>query len=126
MNFLKTLTSPFKNRSHKSRHNPDFDKPKQSVIFDVQARGAVAKTYHTRAGDVRFEGGVAVLPDDTRAEDIAGELQAEHGIHPTHKQFGVVRHRDSQKRDGIHHYKFGNWPGVPYRRYDEFGRVVKE
>ena len=75
---------------------------------------------------MRFEGGVAVLPDDTRAEDIAGELQAEHGIHPAHNQFGVVRHRESLKRDGIHHYKFGQWPGAPWHRYDELGKRIKE
>lgn len=127
MNFLRAIKAPFRNKSHKSKGNPLFDKPKQAVIFDIQSKdGEEVRTVKTKAGTVRFDGGVAVLPDDTRADDIYGELKEQHGMHPLHNQFGLVRHRDSMKKDPVHRYKFFQWPGMPYHRYDELGRVIKE
>jgi phosphoribosyl-ATP pyrophosphohydrolase len=106
------IPKPFKNKTYKSRHNKVLDKKKQSVIMDIEAKGH--KEVKTEAGNVVFDQGIAVLEDDSRADEIHAELQEKHQIHPD--QYSYVRHREGMKRSEIHNYTFGQWPQMPWKK----------
>lgn len=120
------IPKPFKNGSTKDRNNPLLQKeknPKQAVLYNVQA-GAGTTYAKTSQGNVRFDNGHAVLPDDGRAQDIAGEIKEKYGTHPGH--FKLVQGREGMQIDTVHNYKFGSHPAMPWARYDEFGRRLPD
>ncbi len=101
----------YKNQTYKSKYNKDLDAKKQSVIVNIEQKEKV-QTVKTAAGDIVFDQGIAVLPDDTRADDVYGELK-QHEQHPD--QFALIKHREGFKRDPIHNYTFGQWPEAPWK-----------
>ena len=54
-------------------------------------------------------------------ESLAREIQREH---PT--DLAVTRMRMSKPADQGHRYHFAGWPEMPWAKYDEFGRRIKE
>lgn len=108
------LPKPFRNQSAKSRYNQTLQQKKQSLVFDLDAPDG--KTVKTEAGTVMFEGGMAVLPDDGRADEIHGELAA-HARHSD--QIAIVKHRERQNMDRTHRYFFGRWPQMPWKRAND-------
>ena len=110
----------YKNRSWKDKHNPDFEKKKQSVIVNHDDNSQGTRTVRTSAGDIVFERGMAVLPNDGRAEDVYGELQ-QHAKH--RDQFALVRGREGMKRDNTHPMRVTTI-ALPWKEYDERGRVI--
>jgi hypothetical protein len=105
------LKKPFRSGSHKSHLNPLIKQKKQALVFDLDAPDG--KTLETKAGTVRFEQGMAVVPDDGRAEDIFGEMQQQQ----KHRdQMALVRHREGMYRDKVHKHFFGSWPEMPWKR----------
>ena len=68
----------------------------------------------TEAGLIVFQQGMAVLPNDTRPDDVRAELAERHGLHPGH--FVLHKGQRNKFRDGIHHYQFGEWPEMPWKR----------
>lgn len=108
------IPKKFKNKSHKSPHNKVLDKKHQSVIMDIEAKGH--KEVATEAGTIVFEQGIAVLDDDSRANEIQAELKEKHQVHPD--QYVYVPHREGMKRDRIHNYTFGQWPEMPWKVKD--------
>lgn len=120
------IPKPFKNGSTKDRNNPLLQKekhPKQAVLTNIQA-GAGTTYARTSHGNIRFDNGAAVLPDDGRADDIAGEIKETYGRHPHH--FRLTKGREGMQIDTVHNYKFGSHPAMPWARYDEFGRRLPD
>ena len=88
----------YKNSTYKSRHNKELDAKKQSVIVNIEQKNKI-ETVRTQAGDIVFDQGIAVLPDDTRADDVYHELK-QHESHPD--QFALIQHREGFRRDSLH------------------------
>lgn len=115
------LEKPFRTHSHRDPNNPHIkEKKRQSVLIDIQA--PKRKTVITTAGTVTFERGMAVMPDDSRAEDILGELKKTE-MHPD--QYNLVKHREGMWRDREHPMRTTN-PGMPWARYDDLGRRLED
>ncbi len=60
------------NPSYRRSDHPSFQEKHHTLIIDPQ--GASNKAIPTESGKLRFENGVAVLPNDERARDIVDEL----------------------------------------------------
>lgn len=96
------------NPSYRRPDHPSFKEKKHTLLIDSQ--GASNKTIKTESGTLRFENGVAVLPDDTRARDIYDELQGSkdpsvRALHPN--QYSLVEDKPTVNPDSIHRYTFG-------------------
>jgi len=88
------LKNPFKNRSHADLNNPVLqNQKKQNVLVNIQNPN---QEIRTESGTVKFEKGIAVLPPDSRAKDILGELKEKHSTHRDH--FSLIEGRESMKR----------------------------
>lgn len=110
------------NQSYRTGSNSLWDKPKHSLIIDAQ--GASNKTIQTESGSLRFENGVAALPDDSRAKDIYDEIQKTQALHPN--QYSLVQDKHTINTDTVHRYFFGSLPPMPWATYDELGRRIKD
>ena len=108
------------NPSYRSGANPLWGKKKHSLLIDAQ--GASNKTIQTESGSLRFENGVAALPDDSRAKDIYDEIQKTQALHPN--QYSLVQDKPTVNTDTVHRYFFGCMPAMPWHEYDELGRRV--
>ena len=98
----------YTNHSYKRSDHPSFQDKKHSLLIDTQ--GASNKEIKTESGTLRFEDGVAVLPDDTRAKDIYDELQHSpdpevRALHPN--QYSLVEDKPTVNVDSMHRYHFG-------------------
>jgi hypothetical protein len=93
----------YTNPSYKRSDHPSFKEKKHTLLIDTQ--GASNKDIHTESGTLRFEDGVAVLPDDTRAKDIYDEMLATQATHPD--QYTLVEDKPTVNVDKTHRYTFG-------------------
>ena len=111
------------NPSYTRSDHPSFQEKRHSLVIDAQ--GASNKTVQTESGAVRFENGVAVLPDDSRAKDIVQEInQSGKALHPN--QYSLIEKKPTVNVDQrTHPMRIVN-PGMPWNRYDERGRVIKQ
>ena len=112
----------YKNPSYRSGANPLWGKKKHSLIVDAQ--GASNREIRTESGTLRFENGVAALPDDSRAKDIYDEIQRTEARHPN--QYALVQDKQTVNTDEIHRYYFGSLPAMPWATYDELGRRIQD
>jgi len=110
----------YKNPSYRRSDHPSFGEKKHSLIVDAQ--GASNGEIRTESGTLRFENGVAVLPDDSRAKDIHDEIQKTHARHPG--QYALVQDKPTVNTDTVHRYQFGSHPAMPWAKYDYLGRRV--
>jgi len=110
------------NPSYQRSDHPSFQDKKHSLIIDAQ--GASNRTIKTESGTLRFENGVAVLPDDTRAKDVYDELQKTESLHPD--QYALIEKKETVNVDKIHRYHFGSHPAMPWAKYDEHGKRVED
>lgn len=109
-------TQTYKNESYADKNNPNFKGKKHNLVIDAQ--GASNREVQTESGTLRFENGVAVLPPDTRAEDIVAEMNEgsdlvgdNQALHPN--QFALIKGRENINMDSVHRYHFGSQPGLP-------------
>src|SRR3990167_865455 len=112
----------YKNASYRSGSNPLWGKKKHSLIIDSE--GASNRDIQTESGALRFENGVAALPDDSRAKDIYDEIQRTEARHPN--QYALVQDKQTVNVDEIHRYYFGSLPAMPWATYDELGRRISD
>lgn len=91
------------NPSYKRSDHPSFQEKKHTLLIDSQ--GASNKSIKTESGTLRFEDGVAVLPDDSRARDIYDEIQATEALHPG--QYSLVEDKPTVNVDGLHRMRVG-------------------
>lgn len=91
----------FVNQSYRRSDHKSFQEKKHSLIIDAQS--AVNKEIKTESGTLRFENGVAVLPDDTRAKDVYDELAQD--THPDH--YALVEDKQTVNVSQTHRYHFG-------------------
>lgn len=111
------------NESHRSPNNSEFKKKKQTILNNLNAGDGV-KVEHTQAGTVVFDQGMAVLPDDGRADEIHKELESRQ-VHP--HQYAVTKHREGMKRDDVDvHPMRALTIGLPWNKYDDLGRLIRE
>lgn len=115
------------NPSYRRSDHPSFRDKKHTIIVDAQ--GASNKSIPTESGTLRFENGVAVLPNDERARDIVDELNGtddlnKRALHPN--QYALVENKPTVNVDPIHNYTFGSHPSMPWATYDERGRRVED
>lgn len=103
----------YKNKSYADPSHPSFKEKKHSLIIDAQ--GASNKEIQTESGTLRFDNGVAVLPDDTRAKDIHDELLATEALHPN--QYALVENKPTVNADPIHRMRVG-WTRSYERAWD--------
>mgnify|MGYP001586779533 CR=1 FL=1 len=115
---------PWRNKSHKSKFNKDFDVPRHAWITDIQNSGT--HEIKTESGTIRFEQGIATLPDDSRVNDIHAELQEKHSLHPEHRQFVKIPHKERINTSRTHRYFQGALPPMPWHKYDGAGRRIPE
>ena len=99
----RPLAKGYKNPSYLRLDHPSFQEKRHSMIVDAQ--GASNKEIKTESGTLKFENGVAVLPNDTRAKDVYDELNARHARHPN--QFMLSEKRGTVNVDETHRYSFG-------------------
>ena len=99
----RPLAENYTNPSYRRPNHPSFGDKRHSMIVDAQ--GASNKEIKTESGTLKFEHGVAVLPDDTRAKDVYDELNAKHARHPN--QFMLSEKRGTVNVDETHRYSFG-------------------
>jgi hypothetical protein len=113
---IKSLQEKPVNQSLKDKSNRHFQDPQHSLI-NVQGIGNARIT--TEAGDVQFEDGLAVLPNDGQADEIEAELRANANYPAQVHRVERSRYNGSQ----IHRYYFGppvgGWP-----EFDEDGNRV--
>ena len=110
------------NPSYRRSDHPSFQQKRHTMVVDAQ--GASNKEVKTESGTLRFENGVAVLPDDSRARDMVQEMNATKALHPN--QFALIEKKGTVNVDKTHRYYFGSHPGMPWATYDELGRRVKD
>ena len=91
------------NPSYTRSDHPSFQEKKHTLLIDNQ--GASNRSIPTESGTLRFENGVAVLPDDDRAKDIYDEIVATEALHPG--QYTLVEDKPTVNVDKIHRYTFG-------------------
>jgi hypothetical protein len=91
------------NPSYRNAGHPSFKEKKHTLVIDNQ--GASNKDIQTESGTLRFENGVAVLPDDSRAKDMYDEMMATKALHPDH--YTIVEDKPTVNIDQIHRYHFG-------------------
>ena len=97
------------NPSYRRSDHPSFKEKRHTMVVDSQ--GASNRDVQTESGTLRFENGVAVLPDDSRARDIVQEMNATEARHPN--QYALLEDRPTVNADETHRYHFG-WS----RRYE--------
>lgn len=112
----------YKNPSYRRSDHPSFRDKKHTLLIDSQ--GASNREIPTESGTLKFENGVAVLPDDSRAKDMYDEIQRMEARHPN--QYALVQDKPTVNTDTVHRYHFGSHPAMPWARYDELGRRVKD
>lgn len=115
------------NPSYRRPDHPSFQEKKHTLIIDAQ--GASNKRIKTESGTLRFENGVAVLPNDERGRDIVDELNGSDDpnvrrLHPD--QYALVENKRTVNVDETHRYHFGSHLAMPWATYDERGRRVKD
>lgn len=91
------------NPSYRRSDHPSFQDKKHTLLIDNQ--GASNRSIPTESGTLKFENGVAVLPDDTRAKDIYDEIKATEAAHPN--QYTLVEDKPTVNTDLDHRYTFG-------------------
>ena len=111
------------NPSYRRSDHPSFNDKYHTLIIDAQ--GASNKVIPTESGNLRFENGVAVLPNDERARDIVDELNGTddpniRALHP--EQYALVEKKRTVNADPIHNYRFGFSRSIAARWDDIFGR----
>ena len=92
------------------------ESPRHAVIQNMQS-AKPTEVMQTEAGTIVFQNGMAVLPNDSRPDDVRAELSEKHGLHPGH--FVLHKGQRNKNRDGIHNYVFGCWPEMPWKRIDD-------
>ena len=122
MNLHLGKKSEYKNPSYRRSDHPSFQQKRHTMVVDAQ--GASNKEIQTESGTLRFENGVAVLPDDSRARDMVQEMNATNALHPN--QFALIEKKGTVNVDKTHRYHFGSYPAMPWATYDELGRRVKD
>ena len=109
------------NESHRSKKNPLLKEKKQAVLHNMDAGDGI-HVENTEAGMVVFDQGMAVLPNDGRANDIAAELKQRQ----RHRdQYAYVPNREGRKRDDVHAMRTTTI-GLPWNEYDELGRIIRD
>lgn len=98
----------YTNPSYRRSDHPSFQQKRHTMVVDVQ--GASNRTVQTESGTLRFENGVAVLPDDSRARDIVQEMNATEASHPN--QYALLEKRGTVNVDTVHRYHFGSMPQI--------------
>ena len=93
----------YTNPSYARSDHPSFQEKKHSLLIDNQ--GASNRSIPTESGTLKFENGVAVLPDDTRAKDIYDEIVATEALHPG--QYTLVEDKPTVNVSQEHRYHFG-------------------
>ena len=99
----RPLAKNYTNPSYRRSDHPSFGEKKHSLLIDSQ--GASNKSIETESGTLRFENGVAVLPDDSRAKDIYDEMKVKHSLHPN--QYSLTEDKPTVNADTVHRYSFG-------------------
>ena len=112
----KALQEKPVNQSLRDKSNRHF-RDRQHSLLNVQGIGNAR--IQTEAGDIQFEDGLAVLPNDGQADEIEAELRA-NATHPGQvHRVERNRHNDSK----IHRYHFGpptnGWPA-----FDDTGKRI--
>ena len=102
---------PWKNSTYKSKYNKELDAKKQSVIVNIEQQSQI-ETVRTKGGDIVFDQGIAVLPNDTRADEVVSELRQTQK-HPD--QYALIKNREGFKRESGHNYHFGQLPEMPWK-----------
>ena len=111
----------YTNPSYRRGDNPLWGKKKHSLLIDAQ--GASNKEVQTESGTVKFENGVAMLPHDTRAQDVYDELRVTEARHPN--QYALVNNKPTINVDKTHRMRIVS-PGMPWHEYDELGRKLQK
>ena len=119
---LPKKTRSWANESHRDPHAKMFQDKTQSVICDLDAGDGI-HTEYTEAGMVVFDQGTAVLPDDSRANEIVAELKSRKGNH--RDRYAYTPHREGHKRSGLHPMRIVGI-AMPWHKYDELGRKIKD
>ena len=109
----------YKNKSYADPSHPSFKEKKHSLIIDSQ--GASNKEIHTESGTLRFDNGVAVLPDDSRAKDMYDEVLATEARHPN--QYALVEDKPTVNVDLTHRMRIGTIE-MPWATYNALGKRV--
>ena len=99
----RPLAKHYTNPSYRRPDHPSFQQKRHSMIVDAQ--GASNRVIETESGKLKFENGVAVLPDDSRAKDVYDELKAKHARHPN--QFSLTQKRLTVNPDNTHRMRVG-------------------
>jgi hypothetical protein len=107
------------NPSYRRSDHPSFQEKKHTLVIDNQ--GASNRDIQTESGTLRFENGVAVLPNDTRAKDIYDEIAATEALHPN--QYTLVEDKPTVNADTIHRYTFGYTRRFSERWDEIFGKA---
>jgi len=110
------------NESHRNPNSGVLNQKKQTIIHDCDAGDGIRVEY-TEAGTVVFDNGTAVLPNDSRANDILGELKSRKFNH--RDRYAFIKDREGMKRDNIHNFTFGTVE-LPWNKYDELGRKIED
>ena len=111
------------NESHRNPNAKVLQEKKQSVICDLDAGDGI-HTEYTEAGVVVFDQGTAVLPDDSRANEMVAELKSRKGNH--RDRYAYIRHREGMRRDPTHNYTFGYGHISEDRWNDIFGKKEED
>src|SRR3990167_8113432 len=119
-NVILSDKKDYENPSYRSGTNPLWGKKKHSLLIDSQ--GASNQEIQTESGTLKFENGVAALPDDSRAKDIYDEIQKTKALHPN--QYALIEDKPTVNTDTVHRYYFGGHPAMPWAKYDYLGRRV--
>jgi len=96
------------NPSYRRSDHPSFQEKKHTLVIDSQS--ASNRDVRTESGTLRFENGVAVLPDDSRARDIVQEMNATEANHP--HQYALIEDKPTVNVSLIHRFFFGSQPGI--------------
>lgn len=118
-NLLLNNKKDYKNPSYRRSDHPSFQEKRHNLLIDAQ--GASNKTIATESGKLKFENGVAVLPNDERARDIVDELNGTddpdiRALHPD--QYALVEDKMTVNTDPTHRYTFG-WNRTYEQAYEK-------
>jgi len=119
---LPKKTRSWVNESHRDPTAKMFDAKTQSVISDLDAGDGIHKEY-TEAGMVVFDQGTAVLPDDSRANEMVAELRSRKGNH--RDRYAYVPNREGHRRSEVHPMR-ALTIALPWHKYDELGRKIED
>ena len=104
------------NGSHRNPNNPQITKARrQTFVMDALDKKQ-RRTVRTEVGEVLFENGLAVLPDDMSGKDVADELKAKS---PDPNAVTYLQHRESAlPHRGYESSQsfFGGWPETPWKK----------